>query len=196
MTTRRIAAVLLAVLLIAAAVPAPAAAQSDDASLFDTTVDAAKQVLSNPSAALDGIQARLFGDEPDVTAAEAEKQVRTYFNNRSAEFQQYAVDHRLTGAESRDVVRIVYKIDGESASHIAQATVKDGEYQNPEIVASTSRTVDVECTLEENAARNAPDELATIYEDYVQPGKTNTSDLETRLATQYAGSVSCTEVSG
>jgi hypothetical protein len=198
--TRTLTATTLTVLLIGALVAgaAPAAAEhdgGDDGFLPDGTaaVDIASQVLSNPGAAISGLTAR-FDGEADRSATAAEEDVRTYFNNRSAAFESYGATHPLTGAESRDVVRIVYEVDGETASHVAVANVSDGEYRDPKIVTSTSRSVDYECTLEGAAAKNAPDELATFYEDYVQPGETNTSGWETRMATQYGGNVACEEV--
>lgn len=190
-----LAAVFVVALVAGAAAPAAAQQDDDDGLLPDASkaVDFASQVLSNPGAAIDGLTARL-GDDPDRTASDAEQEVRTYFNNRSAEFESYAVGHPLPGAESRDVVRIVYDIDGEAASHIAVANVSDGEYRDIQIVTSTSRTVDYECTLEGPAAKNAPDELEMIYEDYVQANNTNTKGLETRQATQYGEHVACEEV--
>lgn len=192
-TYRRFLTVLLTVGLLTAGIATPVAAQEDDDGLLDTTVDVVSQVLTNPGAAIDGIQAR-FDDPPDNTAAESEAQVRRYFNERSGDFESWGTGLRFGGAESRDVVRLVYKVDGETDSHIAQATVSDGEYRSPAIVESTDRTVDYECALEGAAARSAPAELETIYEDYAGENRTNVSDLQTRLGTQYAGKVDCTEV--
>jgi len=112
--------------------------------------------------------APVFGEEDRPTATESADNAQAALNNRSGAFEDY-INSRSTATTGYDVLKMTFKTDSETATRYLTADVSNGNYSSLSMDDSTSRTVDEECTLSGQAARNAGDEIRTFDEEFVKP---------------------------
>ena len=144
------------VLVASVAIPAPAtAAPTDDAPFIDHVLglDDKSGTLSSIDEILafaDGKRSRYIGQARALVSGEdpePEKeleQVQDYYNQHSAEFQQY-VNDRVAGEQvgEHNVVKITFKHEGETATKYLVADVTDGgTYANARIQDTNQRDVE------------------------------------------------------
>lgn len=127
----------------------------------------------------------------DRSAADIADELQRNFNDNSQSFESYANDHLNPGSNSTDTLAVTIKEDGDSETVYVVTDITDGKYTNTSVVDSTSREPDEECTLEDNAARRAPDEIASFHSKYVEPGKAVGQEFVSDKTTRYAGNVDC-----
>jgi hypothetical protein len=179
------------------------AAAQEEPSMLDQVTDATDDAF------WEGIQGRIAGwlnarwnyaTGEQVSATEACGDLQATFNDHNETIQSY-VNARTNASADTDVLAItcVPNEDDDDASEAVFLTADvtaNGTYANASIVDSTDRTADANCVLEEDAAVNAADELATFVEEFAEPGDDLSADFRTRLVSQYAGDVHCDGVPG
>jgi SAM-dependent methyltransferase len=103
------------------------------------------------------------------------------------------VNARTTATTDADVLALDLDADGDgdAVTVYLVADVNGSDYANASLVEATDRTPDHECTLEEEAAANADEELATFRERFVDESRDVSVAYQDRLAAQYAGQVAC-----
>jgi ribosomal protein S6 len=170
----------------------------DDESADDGMLTSVRRAASRIAGAASGTLARLTDRGTDQTASEAADSAQSEFNANNQTIQSY-INARATASEDADVLKLTFEIDDESATRYVVADVNgtDGSYENASMVVSTSREVDESCTLEEQAADNAADELGTFVEEFASEDENLSAGYQGRMASQYAGEVDCSfEVRG
>lgn len=189
-------AVFAAALLLSGAAVSPAHADhnsDEDEEGITALVTENVPTWSAASAVVDGVMARIghLHNDPDTTAADEEKDVRSFFNGKSGAFETY-VNKRTTASTNQNVLKITYEVDGETASHYLVADVNGSDYTNATIAKSTDRPVDETCTLSGSAAVNAKEELKAFHDEYVTSDKDAPKSYWVHKRMEYVGSdVSC-----
>lgn len=209
-TTRHagLAVAFAAVLVASLAAPAPVAAQSAETEtdvpdeLFDSEADG-----STPDVVrglLAGIRERVsltLGSIGADTSADAVAADATQaFNDRAGDFETYA-NSRTTASTNYNVLAITFVQDGDEAVRYVVADINGSEYRTPQMVGSTDRSVDEECTIEDGAARNADTEIERFHDRFVEGNETVTRQYMSRMASTYGDpigdqDVSCTFMEG
>lgn len=130
-------------------------------------------------------------DPADRDATEAATDFKQEYNTHSGELETWAND-RVDADTAADVLELTFEIDGEESTVFLVADVNGTDYENTSVVDSTNRSVDETCTLEDDAARNAADELDHVENEYVDEDRDIPSGYLGRLAGRYDGDVDCT----
>jgi len=211
MTQNSLRAAALAALLVLATVGAAPLAvadhqESDAAGVFDGVVsvdedqsadnssmmDSVRRAASRIAGAASGTLARLTDRGTDQTASEAADSAQSEFNANNQTIQSY-INTRATASEGADVLKLTFEIDDEEATRYVVADVNgtDNSYENASMVNETDREVDESCTLEDQAADNAGDELGTFVEEFASEDEDMSASYQGRMASQYAGEVDC-----
>lgn len=130
-------------------------------------------------------------DEPaDRDAVQAAADLAAEYNDSSGDIEAWA-NARVDATTSADVLELTFEVDGETATRYLVADVEGDDYANTSVVPSTNRSVDESCTLEDDAARNAADELAAFEDQFVDPDEDVSSRFLGRLDSRYDGQVDC-----
>jgi len=138
------------------------------------------------------------GDDP--SAATLADEAQTAFNDRSGDFQTYA-NERSTASSDYDVLAVTFEQDDSETTRYVVATVNDSDYEDVEMVTSTSRSVDEECTLRGAAARNADNEIEAFHDQFVTADTGISDQYIAKMASKYGSpvgdkSVTCTFMEG
>jgi hypothetical protein len=169
------------------------AAAQEEASSLDVLTNADENgLLAGLRGRVEGwVNARVawvFGEE--TTASDACGDLRETFVANEATIETYA-NNRTTAGET-DVVAIRCAPTDEDIETVYLTTdIRNGSYTNTTMVETTDRTVDEECTLEEDAAVNAAAELQTFVDEFAAPDEPVAPDFRRRITAQYAGDVDC-----
>lgn len=183
---------------LTAVVMADAVAAQDEESTLDQLTNADEYGY------LDGLQGRITGwlsfrirflTGEQVTATEACGDLQAAVNADAATIQQW-VNNRTTPATDLDTLALTCDIHDESATVYLTANVTNGTYTDAAVVDTTDREPDAACTLSEDAAVNAGDEVETFVDAFADPGEDVTANYQSRLAAQYGGDVSCDGLPG
>jgi hypothetical protein len=194
----------LALLVVLAGLTGAVAAQTDDGPIGDLVDDEDDEWLQERSEefafargvaagmasnALDRVPFVGDDEEPPAATTVAADVERLLEGNESA-IVTYA-DGRLDPATSYDTVEVTYDIEDDTATHYIVANATDTDWAGFKVVNSTTKTVDESCTLTENAAENAPEELATMLHEFIRPDEYPDSKYVGELTGTYAGQVNC-----
>lgn len=193
-TVRLLGIVLAAVVVATAAIPAPVVADDGDdcedaliESLCELGLDYSALAAGAAQAGSDFVA----GLTSDTTAEQAASDWQSTVNSNNETIESW-VNGRGNASTSADVVAIQFQIDDTSETVYAVATVNNSTYENGHITMETDRSVDHNCTLEGNAARNAASETETFVDEYAKPDKNLTDAYKSRLVGRYGGNVDCT----
>lgn len=132
-----------------------------------------------------------FTDPADRDAAEAAADLKAEYNASSDDIEGW-VNDRVDADADADVLAVTVEIDDDEETVFLVADVDGSDYANSSMVDSTDRSVDERCTLEDDAARNAADELEAFVEEFVDEDRDASSFYLGRTARRYDGDVDCT----
>lgn len=196
---QRIMSLLVALLLVTSAVTPVAAQDSDDdsESILNSVIEAESgdrldAILGAASGFYARAQNMFQARADDQTPAEHAADTKQVFNDNNETLLTY-VNDRSTASTDADVVALRFTEEDETSETIyLVADVNNSTYQSAQMVNSTDRTVDEECTLEDSATRNADEELDTFVTEFATGNENTTSRYRSRMVTEYSGKVSCT----
>lgn len=163
-----------------------------------------------------------FGHE--VSPEKELQRVQSFYNANNETFLRYA-NSRVNATGDHDVVNITFKYGGLEATRYLVADVEDGNYTSARIQASPSNidshteledgtymvkledgsiehretlatSVDDTITLSGSAVDNAPEELRTLHERFIDPNRDVSPQYVIRVGAKYEGAVNSTLITG
>ena len=154
------------------------------------SLSTAHALLDSWAATAEGLfqRARDFGDDAEATAAADD--VQAFVNNHSASLETYA-NARVTASTELDTIAFTFQDEAGEDTRYLIADVRDGNYTNVSMVATTDRTVDERCEIAGQAAADARAELETFHEQFVSEDSDLTAAYLAGLTSEYQPDVSC-----
>lgn len=188
------AAVFVAMLLASSVVGAGAgarvaSAQSDDGGVLEPIRTISDRIDGFLGWAMGQVEKRVR-DPADRDADEAAEDFKQEYNGHSDELEAWAND-RVDADTAANVLELSFEVGGDESTVYLVADVTGDEYENTSVVDSTNRSVDETCALEDDAARNAADELDHVEDEFVDEDRDVDSSYLGRLAGRYDDDVDC-----
>lgn len=137
-----------------------------------------------------GLVDRVQGFGEDVDAIASADAVQTFVNNHSGEIQQY-INARTTASTEWDTIAVTFHGDEAATTRYVVADVSDGNYTNGRMVGTTDREIDERCELAGQAVANAPEEVRTLYDEFVKRGADIDAQTLGQYEAQYLPDVDC-----
>ncbi|MFC7134328.1 MULTISPECIES: hypothetical protein [Salinibaculum] len=161
--------------------------ETDDGLL---SIDSLETIWAGYKGTAEGGYQRLLNLGETADAQLTAQEVQTFVNEHNESFERY-INARTTATTDFDVVAIEFIDESGSDTRYLVADVVDGNYTNGGMVATTDRTVDERCELEDQAVAKAIEELRSVLDTYVIPGEDIDTKRLAELNTQYLPDVSC-----
>lgn len=181
-------------LLLGAAAAPMAAAQEKDDQFLDGLFEEDASKLDYIPAFLSGLRAKWdhFTADGSPSVVAEKNATMDFFNNNSEEFENYT-NSRVSASTSEDVLQITLDGEDNSTTFYVVTDVENSSYNNTRMVDSTTRNADHSCTLHEQSAVNAEEELREFHGDFVVPNDSPTRSYLITKRVEYSGDniVSC-----
>lgn len=186
----RIGIAIAAIVVLAGVATAPGPVAAEESGILADLTDSVGSFVDGLLGAARGEFNRFMDEPADRDAAEAANDLQAEYNASSSAIESW-VNERTTASADEDVLEIELDIGDGTGTLYLVADVAGSSYENSSLVDSTTRTVDETCELDDAAARNAPDELETFIEEFVDEDQDVSTGFLARLDRQYRGLVDC-----
>ncbi len=211
--TNALTALAMVTLILTASLAGPVAltagAQTDDESVIDTLF-ASDEDDSDQIAVLKAFASGIIekynplAEKPEkASAKEYGANVQSTFNSNSGVLMNWT-NTRSTASTDEDVARIKFTDESGNTDYrfiVTDVNTTTGNYTSVQMMnatefQSTDRTHDETYRLTPYASRNADEELNTFISEYAEPGKDVERSYLAKLAVEYQGEISGSDLPG